>query len=517
MNDVNLSSFIKENRALVIISLSVIFVHLYTNIFASFEIFRDEFYYLACANRLAFGYVDQPPFSIYVLKITTLLFGDSLFAIRLLPAVSAGLVTLLTGLLTKNLGGKKYSILLASIIVSLAPIMLGFHTVYSMNFISIFLWLTSFYVIHKILTQSEPKLWYLLGLVLGIGLLNKIDFLWLCAGFFVGLLLPENRKFLKTKEPYIAALIAFLIFLPFIIWNFFNDFAHIEFMSNAVKYKYNTLNQISFIKDTMLLMNPFSLLVWIPGIFYFFINKELKNSRLLVIIFLTTAAILLINGKSKAEYFAAAFFPVIASGAIFWETIAKRKIGIILAWCITGLILISGFLMAPFALPILSAENYISYSETIGLKPASNENKRLSEMPQFYADMFGWEDLASNVAKVINDLPKEQKENIIIVARNYGEAGALEYYAKKYDLPKTISFHNNYWLWAHNEIDDKEYTFIVLGGSKTEHEEACNEVYLAGMHTTKYSMPYENNLPIFVCKKIKIPIKEIIKMEKHFI
>ncbi len=260
-----------KNIKIVILSISALtlLIHLYTNLFASYGIFRDEFYYLACTNRLSAGYVDQPPLSIYLLAFWKMIFGNSLFAIRLLPAIIASLTVYFTGLLTARIGGKIIAVLIACITLTFSPIFLAMNTFFSMNTFDHFFWVLSVYFVVRIIQNKKPVFWILLGITLGLGLLNKISIAWFGAGLFAGLIFTPLRFHLRSKYPYIAAAIALIIFSPFIIWNFTHDFAHLEFIRNATAFKYNGLTPIDFIKGQLLLPGPFSVLIWLPGIFYF--------------------------------------------------------------------------------------------------------------------------------------------------------------------------------------------------------------------------------------------------------
>ena len=129
--------------------------------------------------------------------------------------------------------------------------------------------------------------------------------------------------------------------------------------------------------------------------------------------------------------------------------------------------------------------------------------------------MFGWEELAKNVSKVYQSLPKEERERTLVYCGNYGKAGAIEYYSNKYPLPKVICPHNSYWYWWPN---DKRYsTIIIIGGEIEEHLESLNEVFEAGYHKTKYGMSYENNQTIFIGRGLKRSVSEIRKSNKVFI
>ena len=481
-------------------------VHLFTNLYAGYGIFRDELYYIACTERLDFGYVDQPPLSIGLLYLSNELLGNSVFAIRLLPSLFSGLTVFIVCLMVIKLGGRFYSLILSSFAVILAPVYLAFGTIYSMNFLDVFLWALSFYIILLIIKTSKQYYWILLGIVMGIGLMNKIGFMWFIAGFTVGLLLTEKRNEFLTLKPYVAYLISLTIFLPYIIWNYQNDFAHIEFIRNAVSEKYSSIGIIDFITGQFLNLNPLASLIWIPGIYFFLSNKEETGYRIPAIIFLTTALILIINGHSKAEYLSASYTVLFAGGAVFIE---KRTL-VRMRWirpAMLGLLIITGFLLAPLALPFLPVRTFIEYTNAIGITHQNSEGNELSELPQFYADMHGWEKLAENVSKVYQTLPREDRLNTIIYGRNYGEAAAMEYFKNKYPIPRAISSHNSYWLWGYGNNENP--VMIIIGGDRESHLRIFEQVEEALIHEAEYSMPYENNIPIYIARNVKVPLNEL--------
>ena len=357
---------IRHNSLYLILGFSLfeLLLHLYTNAFASYGYFRDELYYAACSNHLAAGYVDHPPLSIYILFLSINIFGKSLFALRLMPAITSAFVVFLTGIVTRRLGGGYLAITLSCIAVALIPEFLATSSIYSMNTFDWLFWILSFYIIILIIqspqsgTQSN-KLWIWLGIVMGLGLLNKIDILWFGAGLLAGLILTPQRKHLKTVWPYLAGVIAFIIFSPYIIWNITHNYATLEFIHNASVMKYSSLNPGIFIKDTILTLNPVSSIIWIAGIYFLFFQKEGKVYRLTGFIFLVTFIILIINGHSKAEYIAPAFPMLFAAGGVMLEMIALQKGFGWIKITVPALITISGLIFVPLALPILPVQQYI--------------------------------------------------------------------------------------------------------------------------------------------------------------
>ncbi len=490
-------------------------IHLYTNAFASYGIFRDEFYYIACSNHLAAGYVDHPPLSIFILALSRAVFGESLFALRLLPSVMAALTVFITGLIVKEMNGGKTAVVIACSAMIAAPIILGMNTIFSMNSFDHLFWALAAYIILLILNNDKRKYWILLGVVFGISLLNKIGISWFILGFYAALLLTNKRKTFFTADPYLTGIIALLLFSPFIIWNYLNDFAHIEFIRNATLYKYAGLTWSSFVIDQFVLPNPINVFVWLPGLYFLFFSKDGKRFKVLGIIFLSAFLILLINGKSKGEYLSPAYVMLFAAGGVYLEKLSTIKNWRWIRVVLPALILFSGAALAPLAVPLMPVESFIKYQRAIGLAPSTNEGLELNELPQFYADMFGWEEMARTVSKVYMSLPESEKNSTVIFTHNYGEAGSLQYFSKKYPLPPVICLHNNYWLWGYPKSNFKN--IIVVGGEVEDHKRSCNKVEQAAVVKSKYAIPYENNLPIFICRDLKISLAEIWKKQKHFI
>ncbi|HEY6625869.1 MAG TPA: hypothetical protein VIZ21_02845, partial [Ignavibacteriaceae bacterium] len=253
-------------------------------------------------------------------------------------------------------------------------------------------------------------------------------------------------------------------------------------------------------------------LIWIPGLIFYFFNKNARIFRPLGYFWLVTFVILFINWHSKAEYLAPAFQILFAGGAVTivqWNARIPR-----LKYALVIPVIVLSLFLAPLARPLLPIQTFLGFQSALELKAPNNEGHE-TELPQFYADMFGWEDLAKNISKVYQSLPEEEKRHTVIYCNNYGEAGALEYFSKKYKLPKAICPHNNYWYWWPENLNAT--TVIILGGNVEEHLESLQRVEAAGVHKTKYAMPYENNLTIFIGRGPKISLRQVMQSNKIFI
>lgn len=501
-----------EHFILLFIAFLKLTFHLAVNALSAYGYFRDEFYYLACSDRLDWGFVDHPPLSIAILSMSRAVLGDSLVAIRLLPALAGAGTVYLAGLMARELGGGTYARVLAAVAAFAAPILLGMNSVYSMNSFDFLIWSSTGYVLIRIVKTGDRRLWLLLGTLLGAGLMNKIGVLWLGAGIATGLFLV-HRDWLKTKGPWIAGLIALLMFLPYIAWNAVNDFAHLEFIRNATSEKYSSLTVVRFIADQILLQNPVSLPLWIGGLWFFFFSAIGKQFRILGIVYATAFVILVVNQQSKAEYLSPAYPMLFAGGSVWLDRVLKAKTTI-LRPIYVSFVVMSGVVLSPFAAPLLPVDSYISYAKLLGVEPSTAENKRLAELPQFYADMFGWEELAATVITVHANLTPEEKERSVIYTQNYGEAGAIEFFGKRYGIPRVISGHNNYYLWGPGA--DTIEVVIIVGGNLEDHALNFDSVELAAESHCRYCMPYENNLPIFIARKLRRPVREVWPLTKNF-
>lgn len=485
-----------------------------------FGYFRDELYYIACSNHLDLGYVDQPPLSILLLKLVRLVFGDSLIAIRILPVLGSAFIVFFTGLIAKELGGKKFALILASI-AAFAPIgNFFFFSIYSMNFLDFLFWQSAIYTVIKIIKTDNPKYWLLFGLIVGLGLENKISVLFLCCGIVTGILLTKKRKFLKSKYLWLGVAISGLLFLPYVLWNTTHDWATLEFMHNAKTLKMADVSPLGFLTGQILYNNPPTLIIWLAGLIFFFFNKEGKKYSLFGWMFLSIY--ILFTLQEAKDYYLAPAYPILfAGGAVQFERWLRKKNWNWLKPLMVVSILVPTLILCPMTLPIFPVEKTVSYIQSLGIESSPGERHEMGVLPQHFADMHGWEDMVATVAQTYRKLPKEDQSQCIIFVRNYGEAGAIDFFGKKYDLPKATCSHNNYWLWGPPK--DKTIDVAIIFGTsrnlKSSYEDLTTyfgEVKHAATFQCTYCMPYENNRPIFICRGFNVTIQDIWESQKHY-
>jgi hypothetical protein len=506
------SSFWKANAGLLLVGILAFVLQLIT--VNQYGYFRDELYYIASTDHLDFGYVDHPPLSIAVLAVTRAVLGDSLLAVRLLPALCMGFFVVLAGLMAREFGGGGFSRMVAALTVTFSIYLALFH-LYSMNFLDFVFWALAFYVLIRIIRSGNNKLWILLGIVLGLGLLNKISILWLGVGLLVGLTLTHHRRFLLTRWPWIAGSIAVVLFLPYVLWQMTHGWPTLEFIRNATQHKMVAVSPLQFLTNQIFAMNPINAPIWVLGLFFGLFSREVRDWRIFGWIFLAVAAVLLISRESRVYYLAPAYPPILALGAVSIERFIRRRGWTWLKPTVVVILLIVGAVMLPLGLPILPPEKYIQHAERLGMRPRAEERSELGELPQHLADMFGWEEMVATVARVYENLSPEEQSECRIYATNYGEAGAIDVLGRRYGLPKAMCGHNSYWLWGPGDWSGE--VVIIIGGDYQDHLESLEEVTPADTIRSRYAMPYENNLPVYVGRRLKMPLEIIWPMTRHFI
>lgn len=497
------------------LSLGKLAVHLLVNATGGYGIFRDELYYLACSNRLDWGYVDHPPLSILFLRLSRWVFGDSLPAIRLLPALAGACTVWIVCLMVKRMGGGRFAQMLAGLSLIVAPAVLALNNFYSMNSFDLLFWALAAYLVIRIIDGGTVRLWLGLGLVMGCGFMNKISLLWFMFGLALGVLLTSQRKALLGRAPWLAGLTVFLCGLPFLIWQMAHGWPTWEFMNNALTQKMASHTPGEFIFSQVMQMHPATLPVWALGLYFYLVSKQGKRFRLLGIIFAAVFLLLIVNQKSRPGYLVPAYSLVFAGGAVFMEKIFSgfKRRGV-KTMTIAGLIA-AGIVTAPLSLPILPVEKYLGYAKVLGQAPATNEKKELGKLPQHLADMFGWEKMAAVITGIYKELTPEERAGCAIFTGNYGEAGAIDYYGKPYGLPGAVSGHNNYWLWGPGAHTAE--VMISFGGPPQEVLRLFfREVTEATVFVCAYCMPYENGTPVFLCKHPLVDLKDIWPRLKHF-
>ncbi|MGD0435174.1 MAG: glycosyltransferase family 39 protein [Bryobacteraceae bacterium] len=486
-------------------------VHLYAG--GHYGYFVDELYYLACADHLDWGYVDQPPLIALIAKLVRWLIGDSLPAIRLLPALAGATEVLLTGWIARELGGGRFAQGFAALTALVAPGLLAVNGFMSMNSFEPLFWLGCAYVLIRIIKTGDDKLWLWFGVLAGVGLENKHSMLIFGFALSAGLLLTAQRRLLRSPWFWTAGFIAFLIFLPNLLWNVQHHFPFLEIQANIRRSGRDVaLTPPAFFAQEIFAMLPLTLPVWLAGLWRYFFTEPGKRFRSLGWAWLLAAGIIVI-ASPRIYYLFPAFPVLLAAGSVQLEKWLAPPRWTWARIAYATLVALLGILLAPLAIPLLPVETYIRYSKALHLEQPRIENSALGPLPQIFADQFGWDEMAATVAGVYNRLPARVRAKTAIFGQNYGEAGAIDLFGPKYGLPKAISGHQNYFLWGPRGYTGE--SMIVMDDNQAQLETLFDYVQKAARVENPYSMPYRH-FDVFYCRGMKQPLKDLWPKVKNW-
>lgn len=494
-----------ERQRLIIpaVAAAVTFVfHLATN--AHYGFFRDELYFIICGRHPQWGYVDQPPV-IPLLAAGSQIFGVSLVALRAVSAVFAAASVFVTCRIVQEFGGSPFVQAFASVCVALAPILANFGVMVAPDTVGLWAWpLIALYVI-RLLRGADPRWWLAVGAVSGIALESKYSAAFFLIAAAVGLLATRERRVLYSPWFLGGVGVAAAIALPNFLWQAHYGFPMIELLRNGQAGKNVEIGPLAFVLQQLLITNPVLSLVWIAGLLWSLWRAPVRwiGISYLVLIGLMIA----LHAKN---YYACDVYPIMfALGALAVDSWIDGVA--VLAPLALGTAALAGVALVPLVVPVLPVPQFIAYSDAISrmlpINAAVTEHHKQSRLPQTYADMHGWPQLAATVARVVDALPAEDRRRAVIVAGNYGEASAIEFFAGNRGFPPVISGHNQYFLWGtHGASGD---VLVDVGGDCGASMHLFRRSRRAATFSAPYVMPYENNLPIMLCRGIKHPLADV--------
>jgi MFS family permease len=511
-----LSRFLSDNKYLLIISLFTFLLIYLSSFNKSYGYFIDEFYYIACANNPAAGYVDQPPLAPLLLTVFQFIFGNSIYAIRVLPALGQAATVFTTGLVAREIGGGKLAQFLAACALAATPVLIAFGGFYSMNaFEPLLATLLMLYAV-KMIKENNSRHWITLGIIMGVGMMNKHTFGVFIIAFIISLILAGKWKLIFNKWFVYGGLCGFIIFLPNIIWQIINNYPSLEFYRNISVDKNVYTPPLQFIMGQVMNFSPSTIPMWVAGFLFLLFSKSNKEYRFLGFLFLGLFLFMMLSGTSRADRLAFAYPAAFVGGGVFFERVFSKYNYKILKIALV-IFLFSGLALAlPIILPYFSYETVLAQTKLLGINTEIEKGKK-PLIPQLLADRIGWEEKFKLVLSAYNSLSDEDKKHTIIAAGNYGQAGALELFGKENKLPPVACSHNNYYLWSKNRVNGN--ILLQLGNERDYNglKQLFDQVeLLPGMYKNKYVSPHENNLVVFLCRRPKIPLIEMLERSKNY-
>jgi hypothetical protein len=417
---------------------------------------RDELLHFALADHMAWGYVEVPPLIALLAKVSTIIFGNSLFAARLFPTLCSGLIVWIGGLTAIELGGKKFAVSLTCLTLIFSPAFAASDYLFEPVVFDQLWWLLSFWLVIKYCNTKSVKYIYYWGVVIGIGLLTKYTMAFFTLALLLGVLAGSQRKLFLNRHVMAAAGLAFFIFLPNLNWQIHHNFPVFSQMAILKKEQLDQLKPSGFILQ-QLVDNGMGIFIWLPGLVFLLISPAFRKYRFIAYTFISIFVFFVVmNGK---HYYLFGAYPMLfaAGGVVFEKWLANRRI--IFKTAVAALCTVPNFFIFPIALPILSLNQTIDVVEA-GQKefPFLNfvvlwDDHQVHPITQNYGDMLGWDELTAKVARAWQNLSPAQRQHTQIYADNYGEASALNHYGKQYHLPAVISLDSSFELWAPANLD----------------------------------------------------------------
>jgi 4-amino-4-deoxy-L-arabinose transferase-like glycosyltransferase len=485
---------------LIYIAALTVVVHMITG--GNYGFHRDELATLDDARHLDWGFVAYPPLTPFFGRLSLILFGTSLAGFRFFAAVAEAAAVVLTGLMAKHLGGRRGAMLVAAF--AAVPFCLGGGALMQYVSFDYFFWVLTAYSVLRLLNSGDARCWLGIGAAIGLGMETKWTMGFLALGVVAGVLLTDERRFLRTKWLWYGVALSILLFLPNLIWQARHSFISFEFLNYIHARDIRIGRTKGFLPD-QLKFTLLALPLWVAGLCFYLFSAAGKRYRALGWMYVVPL-ILFAMAKGRGYYLAAAYPMLYAAGSVWGQQwlggMRRGSANLIRGWVWVALLADIAFIAA-ITLPVAPVNSGF-------WRFASNINGDLREE-------LGWTELVETVAKIRDQLPAQDRAGLGILAGNYGEACAANLYGSQYGLPRAISGTNSSWLRGYG--DPPPETVIVLGMSRrwvNEHFAACE---LAGHTGNRYGVPNEeteDHPDIFVCRGLQQPWPEFWKNFRRF-
>lgn len=502
--------FVKYRKLLLVILIISKFVLQYYAIDSGYELHRDEYLHLDLGNHLAWGYTSVPPIT-GILSLIIKLLGNTVFWIKFFPALFGALIIYIVWKTIEELNGGLIALVIGTTGV-LFSILVRINTLYQPNSLDYLMWTLFLYLFVKYLKTEDNKWLYICSITFAIGFLNKYNIAFLLLAIIPSLLLTRKRTLFFNKHLYYSVAIGLLIILPNIIWQFQNDFPALEHLRVLSKTQLVNVKRTDFLAEQLYFF-PGSLLVIVAGLIAVLKYEAYKKYRVLFFTFVFT---LVIFTYLKAKnYYSIGLYPVyIALGAIYIEKILAfgRRKYLRIVFLLSPVL--SFIFMYQLLLPVLSPKEIIENKEMFDSHNITRwEDGRIHHIPQDYADMLGWKELAHIVDSAVQLV--DDRSRTLIHCDNYGQAGAINYYSKEL-VTEALSMNADYINWYPLKTMDIKNVILVKNAldkdNKREKEKTLFEnVILVGTVENKYAR--ENGTNVYLLKGAKYSINKILEEE----
>jgi Dolichyl-phosphate-mannose-protein mannosyltransferase len=502
-------------QPLIGVAICTCVLHVAINAFTPYGFHRDELLYMAMGQHLRLWTMDFPPFIAIVSRIVRAIIGDSLTGIRLVPALAGGTLVLVSGAIASELGGGRKAQLLSALAVALSPLFIRSADLLQPVVFDQLWWSLCLGILARLCAESEsndalamtPSSWVALGVAFGIGLLTKFSILFLGMAFVIALTFSSRRRTWLSRWPWIAALIAIVIGSPSVAGQWRLGYPVLAQMDALQRTQLANVSSLTFVTE-QLLWGP-GVLLALVGLCYLLFAACTARYRLLGLTCAISWLLLwVLHGKS---YYIGPIYPTLfAAGGVGVENWSRRARGSARIVTATWVVLTCAYALVtfPLLLPILSTQTTAQFAARLGITAATRSNHGVQlRLPQDYADLLGWPEQARAVAGVYVSLPIDQRRQTVIMAENYGEAGAVDFYGARLGLPPAISAAGSYWFFGAGDLPGE--TVIALGVSRADLERRCGSVTVAGRVQNEWAAPEDSDVPLFLCRKPRQTLQQL--------
>ncbi len=497
-------------RAAVLLALASLTLHAATA--NRYGYFRDELYFIACAHHLAWGYVDQPPLVALAAWLAAP-FGYALLALRALPLLASALTVVCAIALARELGGGGFARWTTGILTLLLPayLLLG-NTLTTTSFEPLAWTLAVYGAVRLVRSDGAWRWWIALSVIFAFGIYGKYSIALLAAALLAGLLATPERRVLRSLRFPVAVAICTALIAPNAAWQAAHgwpifevlraDAAHRPALQNGVALQHRALfqNALAFVVEQILYAGPLSAPIWIAGIVAPFRIGRLHDVRFVAVAaLLTLAAAVALD--AKGYYVVGIYASLLATGCVWLESLSARvRSAYATAAIATALV------AAPLAVPVLSVQGLIAYTRALHVPGSDGVTARLVQ--PLFAEEFGWNRLARDVARVYRALPPGVRAHTTLYADTYADAGALDFFGPRYGLPAAISSQNTYYLWGTR--GESGQTLIAVGATRIDRlRRYYRRVRLIATSFDPYRWIVEGPAPIYLCEDPVAPLSVI--------
>jgi 4-amino-4-deoxy-L-arabinose transferase-like glycosyltransferase len=449
--------------------------------------------------------MDFPPGIALLARAAQAVGGDSLFVLRLVPALRGAALVVLAALLARELGGGWRAQALSALSVIASPLFMRSANLFQPVVLDQLSWTVALLALARLLGSAGPGSWLLLGLALGAGVLVKFSIGVIGIAIAAAVLLSRLRRALRTPWPWASLGIALALGSPSLVGQVRLGFPVLGQMANLGATQLERVTPLDFLAG-QLLWGPSTVLA-LAGLAALFTARRLQDVRALGIAAAAAFVVLLaLHGKS---YYIGPVYPALfAAGAVQVEALGETPVAEFVNWGAVTVLVAYGIVVSPLGLPYLPPARLATYVEALGATSTLKTNTGdIERLPQDYADMLGWKEQAAAVARIYHRLPAEQRSEAVILAANYGEAGALELYGPRYRLPPPVSPAGSFWFFGPGSRPGE--VVLTVGVDPADLAGRFQRVRLVGRVGQSWAVVEERDVPIVLATGPRRTLQEV--------